>query len=302
MPLTIAIPTYKRGKILIETIERLFLLDPPAREIIVVDQTRDHPPEIAARLAELAERITLIQLETPSIPHAMNVALERATTPRVLFVDDDVDPPTYLATEHERVYADPGVWAVVGQVLQPGEQPEHFDEAMLRRGLIRDIAFRFNHDGACDVQNVIACNLSVDRARALEVGAFDENFSDVAYRFETEFAMRVVNAGGRVRFEPAASLRHLKIPTGGVRAYGDHRRSARPSHSIGDYYFARLHVGRFWRYVADRLRQNVATRYHLTHPWFIPPKLLGEARGLLTALRRARGGQRLRPRKRLSAE
>ncbi len=302
MPLTIAIPTYRRGRILIETLERLLELDPPAAEIIVVDQTPEHPPEVARRLAELARSITLIRLPAPSIPHAMNVALERASTRHVLFVDDDVAPPPYLAAAHERVYADQTVWAVVGQVLQPGEEPEHFEEATLRAGLIRDLAFRFNHDTACDVQNVIGCNLSVDRERALELGGFDENFSDVAYRFETEFAVRVVHAGGRVRFEPAASLRHLKIPTGGVRAWGDHRRSARPSHSIGDYYFARLHVGPFWRYVAHRLRQNVGTRYHLTHPWFIPPKLVGEMRGLLMALRRARGGQRLRPRARLSAE
>ena len=293
MPLTIALPTYKRGAILVETLERLLQLDPPAREILVVDQTPEHPPEIAAKLAELGKSITFIRLERPSIPHAMNVALQRSSSPRVLFVDDDVDPPPYIAAEHERVYADPGIWSVVGQVLQPGEVPEHFDDATLRAGSIRDLHFRFNHDTPCDVQNVIGCNLSVDRERALALGGFDENFTDVAYRFETEFALRVVQAGGRVRFEPAASLRHLKIPTGGVRAYGDHRRSARPSHSTGDYYFARLHAPAFWPYVAERLRRNVATRYHLLHPWFIPPKLVGELRGLMSALARARGGQRL---------
>jgi GT2 family glycosyltransferase len=294
MPLTIAIPTYKRGAILVETLERLLALDPPAREIIVVDQTPEHPPEVAARLEALAGRITLIRLDRPSIPHAMNVALERASSAHVLFVDDDVDAPRGLAAAHERAYADPGVWAVVGQVLQPGEQPWHFGEATLRSGLLRDLGFRFNHDTACDVQNVIACNLSVDRARALSVGGFDENFTDVAYRFETEFSVRVVKGGGRVRFEPSAGLRHLKIPTGGVRAFGDHRRSAHPAHSMGDYYFARLHVPSFWLYVGQRLRQNVLTRYHLAHPWFIPSKLLGELRGLRLGLRCARGGQRLR--------
>lgn len=296
MPLTIAIPTYKRGAILIETLDRLLELDPPAHEVIVVDQTPEHPPHVAARLDELRDRITLITLDRPSIPHAMNVALEHASCRHVLFVDDDVDPPKGLAAAHERAYEDRGVWAVVGQVLQPGEQPEHFDERTLRSGMIRDLGFRFNHDTACDVQNVIACNLSVDRERMLDVGAFDENFTDVAYRFETELAIRMVAAGGRVRFEPAASLRHLKIPTGGVRAYGDHRTSTHPAHSTGDYYFARLHVPPFWRYVAQRLRQNVLTRYLLAHPWFIPPKFVGELRGLLLALRTARGGQRLRRR------
>lgn len=288
MPLTIAIPTYKRGSILIETLERLFALDPPAREIVVVDQTPEHPPEIAKRLASFRDRVNLIKLDQPSIPHAMNVALQRASSPHVLFVDDDVEPPRGLAAAHERVYADPDVWAVVGQVLQPGEVPEHFDEATLRSGMIRDLGFRFNHDQPMDVQNVIACNLSVDRERALSIGGFDERYTEVAYRFETDFAVRVVKAGGRVRFEPAAGLRHLKIPTGGVRAYGDHRRSMHPAHSAGDYYFARVHVPSFWPYVVQRLRQNVITRYHATHPWFIPPKVIGELRGLVRALRIAR--------------
>ena len=277
MTITIAIPTYNRGAILIQTIERLLALDPPAEEIIVVDQTREHSPEIARHLASLP--ITLIRLDEPSIPHAMNVALQRAKSRIVLFVDDDVDPPPGLAAAHAAAY-EGSIVAVVGQVLQPDQDPEHFDEAVLRHGFLPDLAFRFNHDTACDVQNVMAGNLSVDRERALAIGGFDENYSGVAYRFETDFALRLVHAGGRIRFEPRASLRHLKVPTGGIRAYGDHRTSASPAHSMGDYYFARTHVPHFWRYVEQRLRQNVLTRWHLRHPWAIPPKLLGELRGL----------------------
>jgi GT2 family glycosyltransferase len=178
-----------------------------------------------------------------------------------------------------------GVWAVVGQVLQPGESPAHFDDATLRRGILRDLEFRFTHDTAADVQNVMAGNLSVDTQRALAIGGFDETFTAVAYRFETDFALRLVQAGGRIRYEPAASIRHLQAPGGGVRMYGDHRTSPSPAHSFGDYYFARRHVPDFWRYVARRLRTNVLTRFHLTHPWTVGPKLVGEVRGLLAALR-----------------
>ena len=37
--ITVAIPTYNRGAIVVETVERLFALDPPPDEIIVVDQS-----------------------------------------------------------------------------------------------------------------------------------------------------------------------------------------------------------------------------------------------------------------------
>lgn len=131
----------------------------------------------------------------------------------------------------------------------------------------------------------MAGNLSVDRERALGIGGFDERYTAVAYRFETDFARRLVNAGGRIRYEPAASIRHLKAPGGGVRTYGDHRTSPSPAHSFGDYYFARKHVPLFWPYVARRLRSNVLTRHLATHPWAIPLKLIGEIRGLIQALR-----------------
>lgn len=292
---TVAIPTYNRGRILVETLQRLTALEPPAGEIVVVDQTRDHPAEVERALAEMETRgdIVLIRLERPSIPHAMNVALQRARHPRVLFVDDDVDPPPGLAAAHEAAYGDPGVWAVVGQVLQPGERSEHFDERSLRAGPLRDLEFRFNHDTPCDVESTIACNLSVDRERALAIGGFDENFTGAAYRFETDFARRVVDAGGRVRFEPAASLRHLRVPTGGVRSYGGHLVDASPAHSAGDYYFALHHARRFWRYALRRFVRNVATRYHARHPWTIPAKVVGELRGLFLARRLFRAGRRL---------
>jgi hypothetical protein len=64
-------------------------------------------------------------------------------------------------------------------------------------------------------------------------------------------------------------------------------------HSTGDYYFALHHRPPLWRYALRRLRANVVTRFHLTHPWTIPSKLTGEMRGLLLARRLAGAGRRL---------
>lgn len=285
--LTVAIPTYERGGVLCETIALLLELKPRADEIVIVDQTPAHPPEVAAKLQayEAANAIRVIRLDKPSIPIAMNAALRAARNANVLFLDDDIIPAPQLVAAHEHALREPGVWAVVGQVLQPGEEPAHFEEALLRRGPIRDLEFRFTHDTACDVQNVMAGNLSMHRDQVLSIGGFDEHYTAVAYRFESDLALRIVKAGGRIRYEPAASIRHLKAPGGGVRTWGDHRTSPSPAHSMGDYYFARRHVANFWPYVARRLRANVLTRYHLAHPWAILPKVVGEVRGLIAALR-----------------
>jgi len=305
--ITIAIPTYNRGGILVETIERLLALEPRAEAILVADQTRTHPADVEHRLEAWHHEgaIRWMRLERPSIPRAMNDLLVAATTPLVLFFDDDIIPNGDIVAAHRRAHEEHEVWAVAGQVLQPGEEelgvPEQ--EGVGRQGAAQrqaeacrtsDLAFRFNGGEGCYVRNVMAGNLSVDRARALQIGGFDENFIGAAYRFEADFAMRVAAAGGRIWFEPRASLRHLQLATGGLRSYGDHRIAAIPAHSAGDYYFALHHVRGFWRYSARRLVQNVATRFLITHPWRIPGKLIGETRGLLLARSLYRKGRRLR--------
>ena len=217
----------------------------------------------------------------------MNKALLAAATPLVLYLDDDVEPLPRLIAAHERAHAGAGTWAVAGQILQPGEEPAHFARPE------DDLEFHFNHDTGCFVANVMAGNLSVKRDHAIAIGGFDENFVGAGYRFETDFALRLADAGGKIWFAPDATLRHLKLSSGGLRSFGDHRASPSPAHSAGDYYFAIHHRPPLGRYALRRLRRNVATRYHLGHPWTIPTKLIGELRGLLLARRLARSGRRL---------
>ena len=287
--LTIAIPTFDRGEILVETIRRLLALEPVADAILIVDQTREQPAAIHAQLTAWtkAGAIRWLRLPEPSIPHAMNRALLEAETNLVLFLDDDVEPSSALVAEHAEAHRDRDLWAVVGQILQPGEEPQHF--AMPAD----DLDFHFNGDEPALVTNVMAGNLSVKRERALAVGGFDENYVGAAYRFETDFALRVIAAGGFIRFEPRASIRHLKLATGGLRSFGDHLTSAAPLHTVGDYYFALAHRRDFIRYTLRRIARNTVTRYHAQHPWTIPGKLIGELRGILLARRLRRSGPKL---------
>ncbi|HET8775931.1 MAG TPA: glycosyltransferase [Thermoanaerobaculia bacterium] len=302
MTITIAIPTYNRGAILVETIERLLTLAPRADAILIADQTKQHPADVEQRLRSWHDEgaIRWMRLEEPSIPKAMNDALLAATTELVLFFDDDLIPDGGIVAAHTNAHQNSEVWAVAGQVLQPGEQPDvgrGFSPPLPGEGGLKPrptLDFKFNSSQGAFITNVMAGNLSVKRERALAIGGFDENFIGAAYRFETDFAMRVAAAGGRIWFEPNASIRHLQLSTGGLRSYGDHRSAPVPAHSAGDYYFALQHMPRFWRYAARRIVQNVATRYLATHPWLIPAKLIGETRGLLLARELHRKGRRLR--------
>src|SRR5258706_1936610 len=184
--ITIAIPTYNRGTILAETIERLLVLEPKADEIVIVDQTPADPPEIAAKLEAWSRggKIRWERLEKPSVPAAMNHALRVARQPIVLFLDDDLIPEPSLAGEHLRAHGD-GIWAVAGQVLQPGEETRHFEESRLHRGALRDLEFPFSHDVGMDIENVMAGNLSVVRERALSIGGFAPGLPQSPHRLHS---------------------------------------------------------------------------------------------------------------------
>lgn len=288
MKVSVAIPTYGRDEVLTATIAHVLALEPPADEVLVIDQTPRHEPATERRL-EAWHRdgaIVWIRLPRPSIPHAMNEALRRASGDVVLYLDDDLVPARALVARHREALERSGADAVVGQILQPGERPGDTPPAAARTRL-DDLEFRFNGSSGAFVTNVMAGNLSVRRERALAIGAFDERFTTTAYRFETDFAWRLAGAGGTIWFEPSASVDHLKAGRGGLRTWGEHLRSASPAHSTGDYYFALKHLrgGTLLGYVARRMRRSILSRFDVTHPWWIPLKAIREVRALIEARR-----------------
>jgi len=288
---SIVSPTYGRDDVLTDTIESLLRLPTAANEILVVDQTPRHAPETDTQLQAWhdAERIRWIRLDRPSITRSMNHGLRKSCSSHVLFLDDDIRPRGDLVAAHLRAHEQsPDIWATVGQVIQPWQQPRDIEPPRKMTGLRADEDFPFHSTRDSDVRNVMAGNLCVHRGRALAIGGFDENFQGSAYRFETEFARRIIKAGGTIRFVAAAGLDHLRVSRGGTRTHGDHLRSASPRHGVGDHYYAMLHAespGQARAYCYRRMFREVRTKFHLTHPWWIPVKWIGEIRAYLQARR-----------------
>jgi glycosyltransferase involved in cell wall biosynthesis len=286
---SVVIPTYQRERVLVETIDHLLELQSGPAEILVVDQTVEHKADTEFRLSELdrTAKIRWLRLSRPSITHAMNVGLLEARNEIVLFLDDDIIPGVDLISAHSSAHATQGCNVVAGQVLQPGEEPLDDEPAMGR--------FKFRSSRRQDVSELMGGNFSINRRLALGLGGFDENFVRVAYRFEAEFATRAVTAGERILFEPAASIRHLKAGTGGTRSYGEHLTTIKPSHSVGEYYYLLRSKGissRVWKIVSRPLKA-IRTRYHMSHPWWIPGTLIAETLGFFWAIMLAIRGPRL---------
>jgi len=277
--LTIAIPTYGREHILVETIDTILKEVSPSNEIILIDQTREHTSTVAERLAEWNEKgaIRLLKPLMPNIPAAMNIGLAAARGEIVLFLDDDVVPEPGLIKAHMDAHQKPGVGLVAGRVIQPWQEGIDFSG---------DTELNFASPNPAFIDHFMGGNFSIRRDLAIELGGFDENFVSVAYNFEAELAYRLLKSGYRIWFEPRACIHHLKISTGGTRTFGLHLTTWRPDHSVGAYYY----ILRTWggttslKALLWRPLRAVSTRHHLTRPWWIPLTLIGEVRGLTWAL------------------
>ncbi len=281
------IPTYRREQVLLDTVNCLLRLDPGPAEILIVDQTREREAKTLEALTQWEKlgKIRWLRLAKPSITHAMNIGLKEARHDIVLFLDDDIIPDANLIAAHAA--AQDKCHIVAGQVLQPNEEPLTREQ---ESGTFRFCSSRLQY-----ISEIMGGNFSINRELALRLGGFDENFVRVAYRFEAEFANRALQAGEKIRFEPSASIRHLKATEGGTRAFGYHLTTFRPSHAVGAYYYllcAKSIPHRLLQIVARPLRA-IRTKHHLAHPWWIPPTLIAEALGLLWAVFLALRGSRL---------
>lgn len=293
LAISIVIPTYRRERVLVETINFLLCEPRPPMELLIVDQTEQHEPQTheALRALEEAGLIRWLRLTEPSIPAAMNRGLEEARAPIVLFLDDDVRPDPGLLVAHLLSHEMRTDSLVAGRVIQPWQEGGDF---------AIDKEFHYACTVGQEVTEFIGCHFSVRRSAALAIGGFDENFVKVAYRFEAEFARRFRTSGGHIWFEPKACLHHLKAESGGTRTFGNFLRTIRPDHAVGAYYFAlrTLRGKALLRALVTRPLASVVTRHHLKRPWWIPLTLIGELRAVFWALALHARGPRLiaRPR------
>lgn len=293
--LSVVIPTYNRGEVLLNTLNALLQQSSMPMSIIVVDQTQyatDDPVFLMLKEWHKKDKINWLRLPEPSIPKAMNQGLLLAKSDYVLFLDDDIEIADDFITQHQLAISSYDGPAHVGQVIQPWQKAEDVKYDPVLKGLDQDLNFPFHSTRQAEIINCMAGNLCVNRQQAIGAGGFDEHFVGAAYRFETEFCRRLCRyAKQPFQFKPEASLYHLHLSSGGTRAKMKTHLTSRSSfHSSGDYYFA-LREGEGANcliYILARFFGSVKAKFYLKQPWWVPVRLLGEFNGLVDAIKRYR--------------
>ncbi len=222
--LSVAICTYGRHEVLVQTLESLLkCTGAESTEILVIDQTPEHPTAVSAYL-EQAHGFHYYQVQPPGIARARGFAAEKATGDILIYIDDDVTPDTDFLLAHLSAHVDTSVGVVAGRVTVPGEMP--------RRGRVGVINFfgkfsaNFTSPHPQDVQDAIGCNFSVKRNLLFQTGNpwVEPGYSTPpALREDSDIVTRIRELGYRVRYEPSAHLAHHVHPKGGNRRSSDRR-------------------------------------------------------------------------------
>ena len=283
----VGIPTYNRERVLVETIEQVLAQDPPADEVLVVDQTETHGPETEAYLARADEaaRIRWIKHWPPNLNGARNRAIAETKCDVLILIDDDVKLVPSFIEKHVRNFDDLEVVAVCGRVLQgrAGNVPPDRAQPWLRQ---------FDCNPCCGwgterVERVAAFwggNHALRVSVVRDFGGFDENFFGPLYN-ESDLALRLWRAGKLIVFDPEAELLHFGFPTGGFRKANktipEYWRSFSTWYFHMKHFFPRWY---FWQQVfCVQFRRRVLRKDNVFRPWRLPWAVASYAYSFLLA-------------------
>lgn len=270
---SLAIPTYGRDGVLVDTLRQSFALDPAPGEVIVVDQTPEHDATTTEFLKNAAAegRIRWIKQAEPNLPKARNRALTEAKGDVIIFIDDDVILPRNFVAQHIENYADTRISAVAGRVIR-----RYGWRAPSRRtAWPRELDYRYfspdRTDRVVGIASFSGGNHSARVAALRAIGGYDEHFIGWAYREDSDAALRMWKHGHVIVFDPAAELEHLAAPLGGCRVSVVER----PEWSISypALYFVTRHFfprTNFWAEAAVGVRRYVLRRTNVFRPWRLP--------------------------------
>ncbi|MBD2690255.1 hormogonium polysaccharide biosynthesis glycosyltransferase HpsN [Anabaena catenula] len=225
--ISVVIPTYRREKLLQDSIVDVLKQDYPNFEVLVVDQTQTHEPETQAFLEEMsaAGKIKLMRLDWASLPGARNYAVRRSQGEIILFIDDDVElEPGFLSAHVKNYLQNPEIGAVAGRVfdrMKLGDSGGKLEiEYLPPEAMDPGIAwYHIDLVHTTKPQQVLTargCNMSFRREIFTKYGLkFDERFRGSAVREESDFCLRVRKTGYKIWYDPEAHLVHLGEETGG---------------------------------------------------------------------------------------
>lgn len=222
---TVIVPTFNRSASLDRLLKSLMgmkRVDSIALEVLVVDNgSTDETERIVREIQRSQAAFDLRFLREPNRgkSSALNAGLRESRGELILMVDDDVVvDPGWLAG-HERAHRETRFDAIQGRVL-PGLDPSGA-AADAERLYEYNIPVVDYGEAVCEVRGLTGTNLSLKREVFESVGLFNPLLGPGASGFseDTEYSMRIREAGFRIGYAPHAIVYHELDPSRFGRGY-----------------------------------------------------------------------------------
>ncbi|MCL4517127.1 MAG: glycosyltransferase [Firmicutes bacterium] len=193
---SVIIPTFNRRVILEKSLKSLFRQTcPPARyEIIVIDDGSTDQTRQMVEALQPPCRLEYRHQEHAGPASARNAGVSLANADLLIFIDSDIVVAPEFVEEHLEAHQAPGVIAH-GPVIHTTDL-DHPTDARMK---IADISRAFFATG----------NVSIEKARLLEAGLFDEDFREYGWE-DLELGYRLRRLGLKAVPCPGARGYHYK--------------------------------------------------------------------------------------------
>jgi GT2 family glycosyltransferase len=237
---SIVVGTRDRGASVASTIQSIVESDLEDFEVVVVDQSRDHTTADALRPFRNDSRLQYHHSETQGLGASKNVGLRLASSPYVLYTDDDVVvPATWTRVMRDTLHQSPHVGILFSNVAAtPFDADKGFVPAYAgsTNKIIRRPSLKWRSRG-------IGASMAVRAEAAATIGGFDAaTGSGSRFRSgeEIDFAIRCLLAGWWVQDTVDVEVLHA-----GFRTWHEGRDLTRRDwFGIGAVYAKPLKAGR----------------------------------------------------------
>lgn len=230
MPLiSIIVSTYHRPVHLRDLLSSLVSQFYQNFEIIVVDDASGHRVRKDNReTMEIFGAWIIMKLIESRIrlgtPRALNTGARQSQGKILVFTDDDCLASRDWLNELLKYYRWSGTAGVGGRVIPIDNDIFRPLSArdQLNIGRVYDDGtvtgnFDLSSPGAIPVDHLSGANMSFLRESFFRSGGFDLAYTGNAYRFETDFCLKMARLGNRMLFDPRAIVYHRRASRGGNR-------------------------------------------------------------------------------------
>jgi GT2 family glycosyltransferase/peptidoglycan/xylan/chitin deacetylase (PgdA/CDA1 family) len=202
---SVVIPTYRRRDRVLRNVAALADQSLTDFEAIVVDDGSDDGSAAGLRGLETPFPLAVLEQENQGAAAARNVGARAARGEILLFLDDDMEADPSLLAEHDRSHRE-------GADLVVGDMPLHPDSppGLLSWGVglwAQTRRERLTAAGAePGLDDLLTGQMSISRGSFERLGGFDTSFTREGLfgGEDIDFSYRVVKAGLRIGFNPAA--------------------------------------------------------------------------------------------------